>query len=61
MYSSREEAARTAATRERPASLKTAQPAADIRPAGAVPSQKGGAPAPGCALGAKTNPDPTSL
>ena len=50
-----------AATRERPASLPTAKLTADIRPAGAVPSQQGGTAAPGCALGAKTNPDPTSL
>src|SRR5579872_2059807 len=47
--------------RERPASLTTAKLTADIRPAGAVPSQQGGTATPGCALGAKTNSDPTSL
>jgi hypothetical protein len=47
--------------RERPASLPTANLTADLRPAEAVPSQQGGTATPGCALGAKTNPDPTSL
>ena len=49
-----------AATRERPASLPIADLTADTRPAGAVPSQQGGTVTPGCALAAKTNPDPTS-
>jgi hypothetical protein len=47
-------------SRERPASLPTANLTADIRPAGAVPSQQSGTATPGCARGAKTNPDPTS-
>ena len=49
-----------AAARERPASLPIAKLTADIRSAGAVPSQQVGTVAPGSAVAAKTYPDPTS-
>jgi hypothetical protein len=47
--------------RERPVSLPTANLTAGIRPARAVPSQQCGTATLGCAIDARTNPDPILL